>query len=243
LNFGFTSTDIPSGATIDGIELVYQRSEGSSTDNVETKALRIVKGGTISSTNKAIAGEWPTTATNETIGGGATELWGETWVDTDIAGNTNFGIAIQAGTIGSGTTPDGFIDYVKMRVHYTASSGRTTSLAATEEEDTLSAAAAVKLTASFGRTEDEDVLVGAAKVRLTASAAVTEEDDALSSSASSKIRSSVAVTEEDDTLVGAAKVRVAATLAVTEENDTLVAASAVKLSASAAMTEEDGRAR
>src|SRR5258708_5529447 len=50
-NFGFTSADIPSGATINGIEMEYQRSEGGITDNVKTSRIVAIKGGTIQSTD------------------------------------------------------------------------------------------------------------------------------------------------------------------------------------------------
>ena len=120
-NFGFTTGDIPSGSTIDGIEVEYQREEGGNTDNISTNRMRAIKGGVISSSNVSTMNttEWDNSV--ETITeGGATNLWGETWADTDIT-SSEFGIALAADC--AGTTPDAFVDYIKCRIHYTTVAG------------------------------------------------------------------------------------------------------------------------
>ncbi len=160
-NFGFS---IPSGATIDGIEVRYLRRENSTTDNLETKRIRLVDdAGTVRTTDRAVAGEWPLSLTLETVGD-ATDQWGESagfWTPDKI-NSSNFGVAIQAGTTGSGTTPDGEVDYVQVRVHYTEATGtvtKTTSLNALLQRQailqTASASASLQkqgviITASIG---------------------------------------------------------------------------------------------
>ena len=124
-NFGFTSSDIPSGSTIDGIEVEYGRFEGGGTDNIVTSHCRAVKGGAIHSANVSTmnTAEWNVSTVQVITEGGASNLWGLTWADTDIAGSSTFGIAIAPN--GPGTTPQANIDYVKVRVYYTEATGAT----------------------------------------------------------------------------------------------------------------------
>ncbi len=56
--------------------------------------VRIIKGGSIGSTDKASAEAWPGTLAYSTYGGDS-ELWGETWSYSDI-NSSDFGIAISA---------------------------------------------------------------------------------------------------------------------------------------------------
>lgn len=113
-NFGFS---IPAGATIDGIVVEWEiKSNNSILDN----AVRIVKGGTIGSTDKSNGSYWPASDTYRSYGGAA-DLWGETWASTDINAST-FGAAISAKRDGSGSHyPD--IDHVRITVYYTAGGG------------------------------------------------------------------------------------------------------------------------
>jgi len=114
-DFGFS---IPSGATIDGIEVEVEK--GSNANNqVADNAVRIVKGGTIGSTDKSGA-NWATTDAYITHGG-ASDLWGKTWTPTDI-NNSNFGFAISA-SCGAPVFRDGYIDHIRITVHYTEGAG------------------------------------------------------------------------------------------------------------------------
>lgn len=122
-NFGFTGSDIPSGSTIDGIEVEYERREGGVTDNVSTNRLRAIKGGSISTSNVSTMNttEWDN-AVELITEGGATNLWGETWTQSDVVA-TDFGIALAVD--GAGTTPDAFVDFIRCRIHYTTVAGGT----------------------------------------------------------------------------------------------------------------------
>ena len=87
-NFSFT---LPPSAVVVGIEVGVEKkvATGTATDN----AVRIVKGGSIGSTDRSDVNPWPTTDT-VVLYGGATDLWGETWTAADI-NNANFGVAIS----------------------------------------------------------------------------------------------------------------------------------------------------
>lgn len=114
---GFT---IPTGAVINGIvvELELDSNSGTVLDN----AVRIVKGGTIGSTDKGRSGSfpWPTTDAYVTFGS-SSDLWGESWTAADINAST-FGTAISARVPSDGGLAQ--VDHCRITVHYTESSGR-----------------------------------------------------------------------------------------------------------------------
>jgi hypothetical protein len=115
-NFGFA---IPAGATIDGITVAVERSS-SQANRVNDSAVRIVKGGTIGSTDKGSATNWPTSDASVNYGG-VSDLWGETWAYSDINAST-FGMAISAASTGSGTRA-ARIDLITITVTYTEAAG------------------------------------------------------------------------------------------------------------------------
>jgi hypothetical protein len=80
--------------------------------NCSDARVRIVKGGTIGSTDKASGSAWPGSDAYETYGS-SSDLWGETWTDSDI-NDSGFGMAIAA----SGTC-EARIDHIEITVHYT----------------------------------------------------------------------------------------------------------------------------
>jgi hypothetical protein len=118
-NFGFS---IPSGATINGI--VVKIKKGSTNNEVRDAAIRIVKGGSIGSTDKSTSSRWPSTLTFH-YHGAADNLWGETWTDTDINAS-NFGVAIRAqwDSLNSVNINDtAKVDVVQIQVYYTGGGG------------------------------------------------------------------------------------------------------------------------
>ncbi len=89
-NFGFA---IPDGATIEGILVEIERVRVNNTATVKDHRVRIVKGGTIGSTDKAdTATNWPTADAYASYGG-ASDLWGETWSASNINAS-DFGVAL-----------------------------------------------------------------------------------------------------------------------------------------------------
>lgn len=82
---------VPTGATIDGIETSIERSKTGGT--VVDTIVRLVKGGVVVGSNLASGTSWPGTDTVATYGG-PTELWGETWTAADVNAGT-FGVVLS----------------------------------------------------------------------------------------------------------------------------------------------------
>lgn len=128
-NFGFS---IPGGATIDGIEVIIERkaSVQSGVFWVRDFTVKLYKAGTIVGTDKADTTlKWPTSDTDKTYGS-SSDLWGETWTDSDI-NNSGFGIGIKVTTIGGGNPKDpnvtAYIDWIRINIHYTTGGGGSVS--------------------------------------------------------------------------------------------------------------------
>lgn len=116
-NFGFTT--IPSGATVDGIVVEFG-AYGRFSSTVVDARMRIVKGGTIGSTDRSSATPWDTGGTFPAhTRGGSTDLWGESWTDTDIK-SSGFGVAIACTNT---EFSRGQVDWVRITVYYTAGGG------------------------------------------------------------------------------------------------------------------------
>lgn len=111
-NFRFA---IPTNATIHGFKVDVERAFAGSctiTDN----AVRLVKGGTIQSTDRSIVNAWPGSSSYVSYGG-PSDLWGTTWTASDVNAS-NFGFAISAQcTGGSGGAT---IDHLRITVFYSA---------------------------------------------------------------------------------------------------------------------------
>jgi hypothetical protein len=117
-NFGFS---IPSGSSVDGITVEVKKRADAGVGPVTDNAARIVKGGTIGSTDRSQGGNWPTSDTYATYGG-SSDLWGESWSASDINAS-NFGFALSASV---GTSSIANIDYVRVTVKYSAGSSSST---------------------------------------------------------------------------------------------------------------------
>jgi len=113
-NFGFT---IPSGATINGIVVEIEKLLNQGDLTVLDNAVRIVKGGTIGSTDRSNGSAWPQVEAYVTHGG-TTDLWGETLTDTDI-NSASFGVAISAKEGATTSYGQPFIDHIRITVYYT----------------------------------------------------------------------------------------------------------------------------
>lgn len=119
-NFGFS---IPTGATINGIVVEIERKRGGTfvAGFPKDNSVKIVKSdGSIGSTNKASATQYPTTDTYATYGS-SSDLWGETWTYSDI-NDADFGVVlatdIQVPSEAIGVTS---VDHIRITVYYTAS--------------------------------------------------------------------------------------------------------------------------
>lgn len=107
--FGFS---IPTGATIDGIEVQIEKLGSTVTD----EHVRIVKAdGTIGSENKAdTTTSWPDIDAYVTYGG-STDKWSETWTAEDI-NDADFGVVISADVVHPASIA---VDHIQIKVYYT----------------------------------------------------------------------------------------------------------------------------
>jgi len=115
-NFGFS---IPATDNIDGIVVEIERSDNGGGGNIKDNIVKIIKGGSISGTDKSGVGNWPSADAYKTYGS-ATDLWGLTWTAADINSN-NFGIAISVNRTGGGTNNTGRIDHIRITIYHSAS--------------------------------------------------------------------------------------------------------------------------
>ena len=117
-NFGFA---IPAGATINGIKVEWEK-KADFTNELKDTAIRIVKAdGSIGTTDKSSAVNWPLTEAFTTYGG-ATDLWGETWTSADI-NDVDFGSALRVVVISGGGDNDPLVDSCRITISYTEKTG------------------------------------------------------------------------------------------------------------------------
>lgn len=123
-NFPVTTSDVPVGALIQGIEarIIRQKTHvGSGT--FKDFNLRTYKGGVIGGTNNAdLVTDWPLTWTAKSYGS-ASDLWGQAWADTDVRDATfGLGLRVQGNpAVGApGNREDGFVDSFEIRITYAA---------------------------------------------------------------------------------------------------------------------------
>ncbi|MBO9572574.1 MAG: T9SS type A sorting domain-containing protein [Chitinophagaceae bacterium] len=114
--FGFT---VPTGAVICGVEVELERSAAGITlaATIDDNDIRIVKGGTVTGSNRAAAGDW--TLTDVVVNyGSSSDLWGTTLTPAEV-NNSGFGVAVSAGIHGViGVLPTARIDRIRIRVYY-----------------------------------------------------------------------------------------------------------------------------
>lgn len=126
-SLGFTSSDIPTGSTINGItvEIEYYANVSSAGNRVNDFSVKILKGGTVTGDENARAGtsgfRWPLIGSKAYVSyGNSSYLWGTTWTQGDVTAS-NFGVAAAGiGFKGDGSE-QGFIDSVRITVDFTPS--------------------------------------------------------------------------------------------------------------------------
>jgi hypothetical protein len=115
-SFGFA---IPTGATIKGIQVSVLRAAFGNEKAIVDTAARLVKAGTVQTTDRSLGVQWPTSAAYA-IYGGTSDLWGGVWTPTDI-NDPGFGFAIAASSIND----TALVDYISITVYYALASGFT----------------------------------------------------------------------------------------------------------------------
>jgi len=117
-NFGFS---VPSGSSIDGIEVVVNRNRDAVLGGVLDKIIKIVLSGTEQGSNLSSATEWPTSFADITYGS-STNTWGFSPSQSNVV-DSGFGLDLQMQVKSPSADSLGYVDYVKMRVYYTEGGG------------------------------------------------------------------------------------------------------------------------
>jgi len=120
-NFGFA---IPSGATINGVSVSIERKKIVGNPNsVRDSVIKLVKGGTVSGTNKSAGATWSNTEGVVTFGG-ASDLWGLSLTDSDVNAS-NFGVVISAElvVIIGKSACNAYVDFISITIDYTTGGG------------------------------------------------------------------------------------------------------------------------
>ncbi len=114
-NYGFS---IPSGVTIAGIVVTLERKSDSTGNGGSTDAaVRVVKGGTIGTTDRSTATTYTTSDVKEDHGT-SSDLWGDTFTVSDVNAS-NFGAAIRVQKASAaGAAHSVTVDVVQITVHY-----------------------------------------------------------------------------------------------------------------------------
>lgn len=124
-NFGLSSSDVPSGSTVIGIEARWeakQSFEGIGVEGSVNTLIRLIKSSALTGTQKTQSGHL-TDADAVYTYGGAADMWGATFSDAEIIASTT-GVAFAFEDLDLSTTTV-TCDHVQFRVHYTPpSSGR-----------------------------------------------------------------------------------------------------------------------
>ncbi|MEI7422898.1 MAG: tandem-95 repeat protein, partial [Prolixibacteraceae bacterium] len=122
LNLTKFFTTIPTNSTINGIEVIVDRhytTTGNRT--IRDKYIYLIKAGTAVGNNKALSStNWPLTNDATVTYGSPTDLWGSTWLPSDINA-TDFGVAIRTQRSGSSGDPTAYVDYATIKVYYSSS--------------------------------------------------------------------------------------------------------------------------
>ena len=132
-NYGFA---IPADANILGIQVSINRfcQTTSGSSNVQDNIVSLIKGGTVTGSDRSLGGNWSTSTSTVVDYGGTSDLWGTTWSAAEINAS-DFGIALSSTIVRtSGATVSANVDYMTITVTYsvagvinwwTASSGGT----------------------------------------------------------------------------------------------------------------------
>lgn len=107
---------IPASASVCGITVEIEKSASGLFQNVHDSYIRLMKGGSVTGSNKASPGTWPSTDTYFSYGGVA-DLWGDTWTPSEINAS-DFGIAVSVNLSGVSVLPSAQVDHIRIRVHY-----------------------------------------------------------------------------------------------------------------------------
>lgn len=115
---GADFSEIPSGATIVGVKIRFERKQNNLIDGgISTTYVQLIKGGALTGTEQTQSASWPGSDTVSSEIGGTGNLLGATYTEAE-AKASDTGVAIAArDDAGFGTT--GSVDVVEMAFEYT----------------------------------------------------------------------------------------------------------------------------
>lgn len=123
-NFGFA---IPAGATITGVKAEFKtKCTVSFGSPIMTISIKLVKGGTISGTDKADSVAWNSSTLTWMAIGSASEMWGLALTPADCNAS-NFGFVLSAKEFPFNSSSTNYIDAMKLTVYYSSLSPLTQS--------------------------------------------------------------------------------------------------------------------
>lgn len=195
-NFGFTSSDIPTGSTIDGIEVEVEAKADNASRGYISAALRNVTGGTAKRVPPG-GGNYLTTSDVTTTLGGASDVWSATVTQANVL-NAAFGVNMIANCDSSTVTVS--VDFVRLRVHYTP----PLDVGRANETDAALALARVQLRAA-GRANETDVALALARRAILAVGRGDEADAALALAAIQQLPAGLAQEVSAALALGAAR--------------------------------------
>ena len=124
-------TNIPTGASIEGIQIYidrYNSFTGDGTVTINDDAIYLTKNGTDTvGNNKSVGTVWPSTDTDTyATYGGVSDLWGTTWTASEI-NNDNFGVMIGPTILYDSSSGENGgsakVDHVYIEITYAGGSG------------------------------------------------------------------------------------------------------------------------
>ena len=144
-SYGFA---IPANATINGIQVSIMRQSSSTGSgfSIRDSSVRLIKGGTITGDNKAIAADWPNSMAAANYGS-TSDLWGTTWTPAEINA-ANFGVALAV--VDEGASRTASVDYMQITVTYTPPTPTTLSVSAASGTYGSTASLTATLTVTAG---------------------------------------------------------------------------------------------
>lgn len=112
------SPGLPAGSTVDGIVAAFRR-RGSLYDSLapQDASVRLVKNGTVSGTDKTAGAFWPASLAWSSDYGGATDIWGLTFTNSDTIG---LAVSVYAEEDGNNAAIAAF----RMTIYYTTATGK-----------------------------------------------------------------------------------------------------------------------
>lgn len=111
-NFGFA---IPNTAVVLGIKASIERK---ATGDITDSRVRLVKAGTIQTTDKSAAAAWPASDTVADFGGAA-DVWSDAWLGLDV-NNSGFGVVFACA---STSAANASVDHIALEVTYRLAGG------------------------------------------------------------------------------------------------------------------------